>query len=113
MPKITKKKLVKPIHTIIDIKICSNWDKVNGNTYHSAQITVNFDYENRLFIPCYGQSVGNMEYEAIKLLKENFKGMSKLSNRLTENLNIGVLITSEVFKGNFTYCKRFGDCNEK
>jgi hypothetical protein len=68
----------------LDIQALTWFDKVNGNSYFSALITVDFGTENEKEIKLpFQYGYGNQfEYESVKALKENGFLPEKLNDHL-------------------------------
>lgn len=72
----------------IDVSTKQWWDKYNGNTYFSAQITINFGTKSaeRVYMP-FQYGYGSYHHETFsELIKKGFiKDAEKFSNGTTES----------------------------
>jgi len=107
MPRI--KALPKPVRTIIEFHIRSYWDKTAGNTYFSAQVIVNKDHDNIIYIP---MQIGYDNHPYIVCLE----AVSKTYKRL-KDINLygfdfgkaGIYISKNIRDVNYKGCKEFGE----
>lgn len=108
--KLPIKKLIKPVKIIIDISMCSYWHKSMGNTYHSAQCTINNDSANTQYYPFQGGTSEQLKRDILKDIVTKFKGLDKIVNLnyTSQALEQGVLITERLHSANERGCRDFG-----
>jgi len=85
----------------IDINAREWWDKVNGNSYFSAKVTVNYQLENESsFIVPFQYGYGNQyEQESFSELRKR-KILDDLTGSQTHSLRErGIILRSHIQKG--------------
>lgn len=106
--KRTKKKM-KPIRTLIEIVAYSWWDRSCGNTYCSARVYVNKDYNNPVYVPFEYGSTDYIRQVALRAVAEQFKGLPNLDKlRYSEAEQKGIHITISIREVKQSKCKRWG-----
>jgi hypothetical protein len=109
--KLKIKPLAKPIKTIVLMRVKFWIDKTYGNTYLSARICVNNDWENEIILPFQlGSTSSNNRWEFMRLVQDKYKlslPSDIYSMRDLERAGVYVDYSTEyVTKAE---CRRFGE----
>jgi len=106
MTKILK--LVKPVTLIITIDIKTWWDKVN--TYSSARVTLNNDWENTLYYPCSYNTPDNLastiKADLVSMLPTKYIPDNR--HYQSDWMSKGVYIVHNIINATHVECRRFG-----
>ena len=102
------KPLPKPITILVSIRIRTWRDKYYGNTYTSARVTVNNDWDNELVYPMEYNSSSNLEATIMKDLSKRYKRIAIAKSEGYQYAAHGIHIDKQVEDGLKRDCLRFG-----
>ena len=101
------KPLPKPITILVSIRIRTWRDKYYGNTYASARVTVNNDWDNELVYPKSYNTASNLEATIMKDLAKRYKRIAASMSGYQYAAH-GIHISKQVEDGLKRDCVRFG-----
>jgi hypothetical protein len=102
------KPLSKPIIILVSIRIRTWYDKYYGNTYASARVTVNNDYDNELVYPMSYTTASNLEAAIMNDLCSRYKRIALAKSAGYQYAAHGIHISKHVEDGLKRDCVHFG-----